>query len=161
MKNATLLIALAVMLFTASSAMAGKRKCAEDYHQLSSQWGLETRGLQNCMRSHGDRLSHACVRGLIAAGAVSQGKWIAGEQRRAASCVLRTIVDRVETFKGRRDEQDFVGRRAGRRFCRCFADGPCGQRVRRLPRGQRDRRCSQPTDFARSGGTATSSLYRS
>ena len=82
MKNATLLIALAVMLFTASSAMAGKRKCAEDYRRFCSQWGLETRGLQNCMRSHGDRLSNACVRGLIAAGAVSQAEV---DRRRAAA----------------------------------------------------------------------------
>ncbi len=72
--RATLLIVLAMIVFTASSAMAGKRQCAEDYRRFCSQWGLETRGLENCMRSHGDRLSHACVRGLIAAGAVSQAE---------------------------------------------------------------------------------------
>jgi len=82
MKNVTLLIALAVILFTASAAEAGKRKCAEDYRRFCSQWGLETRGLQNCMRSHGDRLSNACVRGLIAAGAVSQAEV---DRRRAAA----------------------------------------------------------------------------
>ena len=72
--RATLLIVLAMIVFTASSAMAGKRQCAEDYRRFCSQWGLETRGLENCMRSHGDRLTHACVRGLIAAGAVSQAE---------------------------------------------------------------------------------------
>ena len=79
--RATLLIVLAMIVFTASSAMAGKRQCAEDYRRFCSQWGLETRGLENCMRSHGDRLTHACVRGLIAAGAVSQAEV---NRRRAA-----------------------------------------------------------------------------
>lgn len=75
------LIVFTIVLFSSSSADAGKRKCAEDYRRFCSQWGLETRGLQNCMRSHGDRLSKACVRGLIAAGAVSQAEV---NRRRAA-----------------------------------------------------------------------------
>lgn len=74
MKNATLLIALGVILITASAAEAGKRKCAEDYRQFCGQWGLETRGLQNCMRRHGNYLSKRCVKGLIQAGAVSQAE---------------------------------------------------------------------------------------
>jgi hypothetical protein len=83
MKNycGMLLVIVGVILFSAGSAEAGKRKCAEDYRRFCSQWGLETRGLQNCMRSHGDRLTHACVRGLIAAGAVSQAEV---DRRRAA-----------------------------------------------------------------------------
>jgi hypothetical protein len=80
--RATLLVALAVILCTASAAQAGKRKCAEDYRRFCSQWGLETRGLENCMRRHGDYLSKACVRGLIAAGAVSQAEV---NRRRAAA----------------------------------------------------------------------------
>jgi hypothetical protein len=70
--RATLLIVLAVILCSAGSAEAGKRKCADDYRRFCSQWGLNTRGLENCMRRHGDQLTHACVRGLIQAGAVSQ-----------------------------------------------------------------------------------------
>jgi hypothetical protein len=81
MQKATLIITLTVILFTSTTAMAGKRKCAEDYRRFCSQWGLETRGLQNCMRAHGDRLTKACVRGLIAAGAVSQAEV---DRRRAA-----------------------------------------------------------------------------
>ena len=77
----TSVVAILVVLCSVSVAQAGKRKCAEDYRHFCSQWGLETRGLQNCMRSHGDRLSHACVRGLIAAGAVSQAEV---DRRRAA-----------------------------------------------------------------------------
>jgi ribosomal protein L13 len=78
----TLLIVLAVIVFTAGSAMAtGKRQCAEDYRRFCSQWGLETRGLENCMRRHGDQLSKRCVKGLIAAGAVSQSEV---DRRRAA-----------------------------------------------------------------------------
>ena len=65
---------LALVIVSATPAEAGKRKCAEDYRRFCSQWGLETRGLENCMRRHGDRLSHACIRGLIQAGAVSQAE---------------------------------------------------------------------------------------
>ena len=76
-----LIVVVAAILCFATVAEAGKRKCAEDYRRFCSQWGLETRGLQNCMRRHGDRLSKACVRGLIAAGAVSQAEV---DRRRAA-----------------------------------------------------------------------------
>ena len=61
----TLLVVLAVSLFAGGSAVAGKRQCAEDYRRFCSQWGLETRGLENCMRRHGDYLSKRCVKGLI------------------------------------------------------------------------------------------------
>jgi hypothetical protein len=77
-----LLIVVAVLLCSTGSAEAGKRKCADDYRRFCSQWGLETRGLQNCMRAHGDQLTKACVRGLIAAGAVSQAEV---DRRRAAA----------------------------------------------------------------------------
>jgi hypothetical protein len=71
----TVLIIFAAILFTASAAEAtGKRKCAEDYRRFCSQWGLETRGLQNCMRQHGDQLTPRCIKGLIQAGAVSQAE---------------------------------------------------------------------------------------
>jgi len=71
----TVLIIFAAILFTASAAEAtGKRKCAEDYRRFCSQWGLETRGLQNCMRQHGDQLTPRCIKGLIKAGAVSQAE---------------------------------------------------------------------------------------
>ncbi len=73
-RNSALLLAVVLIACSASAAEAGKRKCAEDYRRFCSEWGLETRGLENCMRRHGDRLSHACVRGLIQAGAVSQAE---------------------------------------------------------------------------------------
>ena len=64
--RAALLILFAVTVGTAGSALAtGKRQCAEDYRRFCSQWGLETRGLENCMRRHGDYLSKRCVKGLI------------------------------------------------------------------------------------------------
>jgi hypothetical protein len=72
----------AVLFCTIGVAEAGKRKCADDYRRFCSQWGLETRGLENCMRRHGDQLSKACVRGLIQAGAVSQSEV---DRRRAAA----------------------------------------------------------------------------
>ncbi len=79
--QAALIVVVAATVCFATAAEAGKRKCAEDYRRFCSQWGLETRGLQNCMRRHGDRLSKACIRGLIAAGAVSQAEV---DRRRAA-----------------------------------------------------------------------------
>jgi len=73
--RATLLVALTILVVSVSVAEAtGKRKCAEDYRRFCSQWGLETRGLQNCMRRHGDYLSKRCIKGLIQAGAVSQAE---------------------------------------------------------------------------------------
>ena len=73
--STTLLIVFTALIFSASAADAGpKRKCANDWRRFCSQWGLETRGLENCMRRHGDYLTPACVRGLIKAGAVSQAK---------------------------------------------------------------------------------------
>jgi hypothetical protein len=78
----TLLVALSILVVSVGVAEAtGKRKCAEDYRRFCSQWGLETRGLQNCMRRHGDYLSKRCVKGLIQAGAVSQAEV---NRRRAA-----------------------------------------------------------------------------
>jgi hypothetical protein len=71
----TLLVALSIFVVSVGVAEAtGKRKCAEDYRRFCSQWGLETRGLQNCMRRHGDYLSRRCIEGLIQAGAVSQAE---------------------------------------------------------------------------------------
>jgi hypothetical protein len=73
--RATLIIALSILAVSVGVAEAtGKRKCAEDYRRFCSQWGLETRGLQNCMRRHGDYLSKRCIKGLIQAGAVSQAE---------------------------------------------------------------------------------------
>jgi hypothetical protein len=78
----SLLVALSILVVSVGVAEAtGKRKCAEDYRRFCSQWGLETRGLQNCMRRHGDYLSKRCVKGLIQAGAVSQAEV---DRRRAA-----------------------------------------------------------------------------
>ena len=69
-----LLVALTLVLFSAGAAEAGKRKCAEDYRRFCSQWGLGTRGLENCMRRHGDQLTPRCIKGLVQAGAVSQAE---------------------------------------------------------------------------------------
>jgi hypothetical protein len=73
--RATLLIALSILALSVGIAEAtGKRKCAEDYRRFCNQWGLGTRGLENCMRRHGDYLTPRCIKGLIQAGAVSQAE---------------------------------------------------------------------------------------
>jgi hypothetical protein len=72
-----LLIAFALIVCTAYSAQASRnniRHCADDYRRFCSQWGLETRGLENCMHRHGDRLTDACIAQLVRAGEVSQAE---------------------------------------------------------------------------------------
>ena len=84
MKNhrVVLLTALVLIVCSVGAAEAGKRKCAEDYRRFCSQWGLETRGLENCMRRHGDQLTPRCIKGLVMVGAVSQAE--VDRRRRAA-----------------------------------------------------------------------------
>ena len=75
--RATLPIAFAVIVCIAGSAQANRsqiRHCADDYRRFCHQWGLETRGLENCMRRHGDRLTDACIAQLVRAGEVSQAE---------------------------------------------------------------------------------------
>jgi hypothetical protein len=81
-RAASFIVLATLLCFASGTAEAGKRKCAEDYRRFCSQWGLGTRGLENCMRRHGDQLTRACVRGLIQAGAVSQAEV---DRRRAAA----------------------------------------------------------------------------
>ena len=72
-----------VLLFfgPAQASRQNIRHCADDYRRFCSQWGLETRGLENCMRRHGDRLTNACINALVRAGEVSQAEV---NRRRAA-----------------------------------------------------------------------------
>ena len=73
---------LALLFFgPAQASRQNIRHCADDYRRFCSQWGLETRGLENCMRRHGDRLTNACVAALVRAGEVSQAEV---NRRRAA-----------------------------------------------------------------------------
>ena len=67
--------------FAAQARHSDARHCAEDYRRFCSEWGLETRGLENCMRRHGDRLNNACIGSLVRAGLVTQAEV---DRRRAA-----------------------------------------------------------------------------
>jgi hypothetical protein len=82
--RAVLLIAFVFMVGTVCVAQArhsDARHCADDYRRFCSQWGLETRGLENCMRRHGDTLTNACIASLVRAGLVTQAEV---DHRRAA-----------------------------------------------------------------------------
>jgi hypothetical protein len=68
-------------LCTADARQSSARHCADDYRRFCNQWGLETRGLENCMRRHGDRLTNACIANLVSAGLVTQAEV---DRRRAA-----------------------------------------------------------------------------
>jgi hypothetical protein len=72
---------IAGIVCTAQARHSNARQCADDYRRFCSQWGLETRGLENCMRRHGDRLTNACVNSLLQAGLVTQAEV---NRRRAA-----------------------------------------------------------------------------
>ena len=55
-------------------ALKDVKHCADDYRKYGHQWGLETKGLENCMHKHGDRLTSACVTALVRTGQVSQAQ---------------------------------------------------------------------------------------
>jgi hypothetical protein len=75
--NKALFIAAALIVGSACAAQAAHKDvkhCANDYKKFCHQWGLETKGLENCMRKHGDKLTNACVAALVKAGEVSQAE---------------------------------------------------------------------------------------
>ena len=57
---------------TAQAAHKDVKHCADDYRKYCNHWGLETKGLENCMHKHGDRLTNSCVTALVRSGQVSQ-----------------------------------------------------------------------------------------
>jgi hypothetical protein len=78
MKNrGTLIVAAALIVCGIGSAQAAHKDvkhCANDYRNFCHQWGLETKGLENCMRKHGDKLTNACIAALVKNGDVSQAE---------------------------------------------------------------------------------------
>ena len=69
-------------VWNANARQGNARHCADDYRRFCSQWGLETRGLENCMRRHGEQLTNACIANLLGAGLVTQAEV---DRRRAAA----------------------------------------------------------------------------
>ena len=68
------LICAAVSVGYAQAAHKDVKHCADDYRKFCHQWGLETKGLENCMRKHGDKLNNSCIAALVKAGEVSQAE---------------------------------------------------------------------------------------
>ena len=77
---ARLLIAFVSSLCFVCSAQSAavhphvQQHCVRDYKKFCSQWGLETKGLKNCMHKHGDSLNPQCVSALVHSGEVSQAE---------------------------------------------------------------------------------------
>ena len=72
-----LFIAAALIGFGVCSAQAAHKDvkhCANDYRKFCHAWGLETKGLENCMRKHGDKLTNSCIAALVKSGNVSQAE---------------------------------------------------------------------------------------
>jgi hypothetical protein len=72
-----LVIAAVLIVCVIGSAQAAHKDvkhCANDYRNYCHQWGLETKGLENCMRKHGDKLTNACIAALVKNGDVSQAE---------------------------------------------------------------------------------------
>jgi hypothetical protein len=59
---------------SAQAAHKDVKHCANDYRNFCHQWGLETKGLENCMRKHGDKLTNTCIAALVKNGDVSQAE---------------------------------------------------------------------------------------
>jgi hypothetical protein len=71
------LVLAAICFGTAQSAPVSKHvqnHCVQDYKKYCHEWGIETKGLTNCMHRHGDRLTNACIAALVQAGEVSQAE---------------------------------------------------------------------------------------
>ena len=60
--GALVIAAVSIVCGVGSAQAAHKdvKHCANDYRNFCHQWGLETKGLENCMRKHGDKLTNAC-----------------------------------------------------------------------------------------------------
>jgi hypothetical protein len=79
----TILILL-VSLLASGAAHAGEassrygkavqKACVSDYKAYCGEYGIESPALRSCMDRNGQKLSHACVRALVAAGEVSQAE---------------------------------------------------------------------------------------
>ena len=80
-QRAILLVVFAVIVFSAGSAMAGKRQCAEDYRRFCSQWGLRNQRSRK-LHAPARRLSEQAVRQRTDPGRC--GLPSRGKSRRAA-----------------------------------------------------------------------------
>jgi hypothetical protein len=79
LNRAGLLIGLLSILGFVCVAEAAPSKhvqqhCVQDYKKFCGEWGIESKGLKNCMHKHGDNLTHACVAALVSSGEVSQAE---------------------------------------------------------------------------------------
>ena len=78
--RATLVVALASIACLAGAVEAApitkavQAACKTDYKNYCGEYGLETTALRSCMDRNGQKLSHACVRALVASGEVSQAE---------------------------------------------------------------------------------------
>ena len=82
-----LFIAAALIGFGVCSAQAAHKDvkhCADDYRKFCHAWGLETKGLENCMRKHGDKLTNACIAALVNQEMSRKPKSIVGKKSTAA-----------------------------------------------------------------------------
>ena len=97
--RAVSLIAFAAIVGTVCSARPNRvtRAIAHDYRRFCHQWELETKGLQNCMRPHGDKLTNSCIAALVRTRS-PKPKWIVGERHSVASSALAAY-----TLKGEAD----------------------------------------------------------
>jgi hypothetical protein len=79
------LYAMTILLLAAHPAAAGEvasqsyskavqQACASDYKAHCGEYGLDTQALRACMDRAGQKLSHGCVRALVAGGQVSQAQ---------------------------------------------------------------------------------------
>ncbi len=75
---AAAILGLALVVLPGTAARAGGQSvemaCASDYFAYCSQHDPDGKGVRNCMRANGSRLSKRCVNALVAAGEVSKSE---------------------------------------------------------------------------------------
>ena len=71
-----LIVSFSILCAASAQALSKnvQNHCVQDYKKYCHQWGIETKGLTNCMHKHGDRLNNACVSALVQSGQVSQAE---------------------------------------------------------------------------------------
>jgi hypothetical protein len=74
---ATIAISIASMPALAGEvhySKAVQQACASDYKAHCGEYGIDSTALRACMDKAGQKLSHGCVRALVAGGQVSQAE---------------------------------------------------------------------------------------
>ncbi len=72
--GAVVTLAAAAQAQTKGYSKAVQQNCHQDYKTYCGEYGLEGNALGNCMDRNGEKLTKACVNGLVADGHISKAE---------------------------------------------------------------------------------------